>query len=135
MPRKPAKHYKREGMSKRGKKTFRRMESQQQAERTAMERQGQAKARGIKNPPDIQVLSKAERLNLKGAEKRAKHETGMAEYYAKKGQFGFDDPKKTARVKKDIADSLAAKKAEARRRSEKRKKESSDRYRKGVKAY
>jgi len=136
MPRKPAVHKKRSPeLSKRGQKSFRTMETQQQAERNANERQAEAKARGIKNPPDIRVLTNAERSNLKSAKKRAKHETNMADYYDKKGQFGFDKPGKTERVKKEIAASYKAKVDEAKRRSDARKKAGSERYRKGAKAY
>jgi hypothetical protein len=101
-------------------------------EKKAMERQGQAKDRGIKNPPDIQVLSSGERKSLKSAKKRYEHETAMAERYEEKGTF---DKATTDRVKKDVENTYKGKKAEARRRSEKRKKDSSARYRKGVKAY
>lgn len=132
MPRKPAKHKKREYLSKRGQKTFRRMESQDQAERTAMERQTQAKERGIKNPPDIMVLTSGERANLKSAKKRYKHETAMAEHYGRKGTF---DKATTERVKKDVKATYEGAKREAKERSEKRKAARSSRYRSGVKAF
>lgn len=118
--------------SKKAKRTLRTMDRKARVEKKAMERQAEAKERGIANPPDIKVLSSAERKNLKSAKKRYEHETAMAERYERQGTF---DKATTDRVKKNVAASYKGKQVEAEKRSAERKKAAASRYRRGVKAY
>lgn len=118
--------------SKKGQRSLKKIDRKQAVETKALQRMGEAKARGIENPPDLPALRGTEKSLRNSARKTAERDMSMTKRMKKEGIL---DSSKALRIEKDINDTAAGNEAKWKARSDERKKKAATNYRKGVKAY
>jgi len=93
---------------------------------------GEAKERGIKNPPDLPAVTSLEKSTRNRGRKKAKHESAMAKRYHEQG---VTDDKTNVRITTQIKGKAKANEIKYKKRSDARKKKAAANYRNGAKAY